>query len=174
MVEEAGKEQARREQTRFEGVFLWEGEGNVLKDYHQGPVRAQRRLETMGGYWHRAARLRSFFQWTEKVIGAGTGGRLKFGCVAVGEDKRLKELKLLRSVGKWQIMTCTLFRNRYVMVRGLKMWTQQEFMRTERLWSEVKGNRIRVEDFRHEALVVGDTKLQGMAISVGSVRAKTL
>lgn len=54
------------------------------------------------------------------------------------------------------------------------MWTQQEFMRTERLWSEVKGNRIRAEDFRREALVVGDTKLQGMAISVGGVRAKTL
>lgn len=48
MVEEAGKEQARREWTRFEGVFLWEREGNVEKDYHQGLVRAQPRLETVG------------------------------------------------------------------------------------------------------------------------------
>lgn len=37
-----------------------------------------------------------------------------------------------------------------------------------------EGNRIRTEDFRHEALVVGATKLQGVAISVGGVQAKTL
>lgn len=27
---------------------MWEGEGNVEKDYQQGPVRAQARLETVG------------------------------------------------------------------------------------------------------------------------------
>lgn len=38
---------------------------------------------------------------------------------------------------------------------------------------ESEGNGSRAEDFRHEALVVGATELQGMAISVGGVQAKT-
>lgn len=36
----------------------------------------------------------------------------------------------------------------------------------QKLMVRSDDNRIRIEDFRHGAAVVGDTKLQGMAIHV--------